>query len=189
MEQPRVCKNVVLRWDLRDSRRGDKAAGHEWPRRVPSDDVLLLQVTEQQRRRGAPLELIFTNKEGLVGDAEVEGSRGCGDPEMVELRMVRAGRGKAFRRADSDLLEGLLGGVPRDQATEGRGAPREPGDAEGSAPPSSRALRPTARTARRCRGGEELPAKPGEGMEEAEAGAERGNRGGRGTLPTQAGMR
>ena len=42
-------------------------------------------------RRGALLDLILTNKEGLVGDVKVKGSLGCSDHEMVEFRILRGG--------------------------------------------------------------------------------------------------
>ena len=80
-------------------------------------------------RRGALLDLILTNKEGLVGDVKVKGSLGCSDHEMVEFRILRAGRrlkskltALDFRRADSGLFRDLLGRAPWDQALEGRGA-------------------------------------------------------------------
>lgn len=50
------------------------------------------------------------SKEGLTGDMKFPGSLGCSDREMVELRILRAGRrGRSklttwdFRRADFGL--------------------------------------------------------------------------------------
>ncbi|GAB0209859.1 hypothetical protein GRJ2_003451600 [Grus japonensis] len=37
------------------------------------DDNFLLQVTEEPTRRGAMLDLVLTNKEGLVGECEAQG--------------------------------------------------------------------------------------------------------------------
>ncbi|GAB0203979.1 mitochondrial enolase superfamily member 1 [Grus japonensis] len=75
------------------------------------------------------LDLILTNKEGLVGDVKLKGSLGCRDHEMVEFRILRAARRVRsklstldFRRADFGLFRDLLGRIPWDKALEGRGA-------------------------------------------------------------------
>ncbi|GAB0210350.1 mitochondrial enolase superfamily member 1 [Grus japonensis] len=93
------------------------------------DDNFLLQVIEEPTRRGAMLDLILTNKEGLVGDVKLKGSLGCSDHEMVEFRILRAARRARsklttldFRRADFGLFRDLLGRIPWDKALEGRGA-------------------------------------------------------------------
>ncbi|GAB0205343.1 hypothetical protein GRJ2_002999900 [Grus japonensis] len=89
------------------------------------DYNFLLQVIEEPMRRGAMLDLVMTNKEGLVGNVKLKGSLGCTDHEMVEFKILRAARrahskltSLDFRRADF----GLLCGVPWDKALEGRGA-------------------------------------------------------------------
>ncbi|GAB0207747.1 hypothetical protein GRJ2_003240400 [Grus japonensis] len=93
------------------------------------DDNILLQVIEEPMRRGAMLDLILTNKEGLVGDVKLKGSLGCSDHEMVEFRILRAARRANsklttldFRRADLGLFRDLLGRIPWGKALEGRGA-------------------------------------------------------------------
>ncbi|GAB0208751.1 hypothetical protein GRJ2_003340800 [Grus japonensis] len=75
------------------------------------------------------LDLLLTNKEGLVGDVKLKGSLGCSDHEMVEFRILRAARRAHsklttldFRRADFGLFRDLLGRIPWDKALEGRGA-------------------------------------------------------------------
>ncbi|GAB0207656.1 mitochondrial enolase superfamily member 1 [Grus japonensis] len=75
------------------------------------------------------LDLVLTNKEGLVGDVKLKGSLGCSDHEMVEFRILRAARRVCsklttleFRRADFGLFRDLLGRIPWDKALEGRGA-------------------------------------------------------------------
>ncbi|GAB0204079.1 mitochondrial enolase superfamily member 1 [Grus japonensis] len=75
------------------------------------------------------LDLILTNKEGLVGDVKLKGSLGCSDHKMVEFRILRAvrrARSKLtaldFRRADFGLFRDLLGRIPWDKVLEGRGA-------------------------------------------------------------------
>ncbi|GAB0205871.1 hypothetical protein GRJ2_003052700 [Grus japonensis] len=93
------------------------------------DDNFLLQVIEEPTRRGAMLDLILTNKKGLVGDVKLKGSLGCSDHETVEFRILRAARRAcsklttlAFSRADFGLFRDLLGRIPWDKALEGRGA-------------------------------------------------------------------
>ncbi|GAB0180026.1 hypothetical protein GRJ2_000467900 [Grus japonensis] len=45
------------------------------------------QVVEDPTRREVLLDLVLTNKEGLVEDVKVGGSLGCSDYEMVEFRI------------------------------------------------------------------------------------------------------
>ncbi|GAB0205586.1 hypothetical protein GRJ2_003024200 [Grus japonensis] len=80
-------------------------------------------------RRRAMLDLVLTNKEGLLGNVKLEGSLGCRDHEMVEFKILRAVRRVHsklttldFRRADFGLFRDLLGRVPWDETLEGRGA-------------------------------------------------------------------
>jgi len=47
---------------------------------VLSTDIwiyILLQVIEEPTRRGAIMDLVLTNKEGLVGNVKVKDSPGC----------------------------------------------------------------------------------------------------------------
>ncbi|PKU48218.1 dtw domain-containing protein 2 [Limosa lapponica baueri] len=64
----------------------DNTAGHKQSRRFLEgiDGNFLLQVTEKPIRRGAILDLVLTNKEGLVGNVKLKGSLGCSDYEMVD---------------------------------------------------------------------------------------------------------
>ncbi|GAB0190834.1 hypothetical protein GRJ2_001548700 [Grus japonensis] len=80
-------------------------------------------------RRGAVLDLILTNKEGLVGNVKLKGSLGCSDHDVVEFKILRAARRAHsklatldFRRADFGLFRDLLGRLPWDKALEGREA-------------------------------------------------------------------
>ncbi|GAB0208629.1 hypothetical protein GRJ2_003328600 [Grus japonensis] len=107
------------------------AAEHKQSRKFLecTDDNFLLQVIEEPTRRGAMLDLVLTNKEGLVGDVKLKGSLGCSDHEMVEFRILRAVRRAHsklatldFRRADFGLFRDLLGRIPWGKALEGRGA-------------------------------------------------------------------
>ncbi|GAB0180562.1 hypothetical protein GRJ2_000521500 [Grus japonensis] len=72
----------------------DNSAGHKQSRGFLEsiDDNFLLQVIEEPMRKGPLLDLLLTNKEGLVGDVKVKGSLGCSDHEVVEFRSLRAGR-------------------------------------------------------------------------------------------------
>ncbi|GAB0177907.1 mitochondrial enolase superfamily member 1 [Grus japonensis] len=114
----------------------DNAAEHKQSRKFLEcvNDNFLLQVTEEPTRRGALLDLVLSNKEGLVGDVKLKGSLGCRDHKMVEFRILRAAGGHAarracsklttldFRRADFGLFRDLLGRVRWDKTLEGRGA-------------------------------------------------------------------
>jgi len=51
------------------------------------NDNFLMQVVEEPTRKGALLDLVLTNKEGLVEDVKVGGRLGCSDHEMVEFRI------------------------------------------------------------------------------------------------------
>ncbi|GAB0207738.1 hypothetical protein GRJ2_003239500 [Grus japonensis] len=58
-----------------------KRAKHAQSRRFLQsiDDNFLTWVVEETMRRGMLLDLVLTNKEGLVGDVKVGGSLGCSD--------------------------------------------------------------------------------------------------------------
>lgn len=78
------------------------------------------------------LDLLVTNKEGLVGDVKVGGCLGCTDHEMVEFRILHGGHraiGRiitlAFRRANFSLFTDLLGEILLVRALEGRGSKRD----------------------------------------------------------------
>ncbi|GAB0205044.1 mitochondrial enolase superfamily member 1 [Grus japonensis] len=109
----------------------DNSKGHKRSRRFLEcvDGNFLLQVIEEPMRRSAMLDLILTNKEGLVGNVKLKDSLGCSDHEMVEFKILRAARtahskltSLDFRRADFGLFRDLLGRVPWDKVLEGREA-------------------------------------------------------------------
>ncbi|GAB0187546.1 hypothetical protein GRJ2_001219900 [Grus japonensis] len=109
----------------------DNTAEHKQSRRFLecADDNFLLQVTEEPMRRGAMLDLVLTNKEGLMGNVKLKGSVGCSDHETMEFKILRAARrahskltALDFRRADFGLFRDLLGRILWDKALEGRGA-------------------------------------------------------------------
>jgi len=87
-----------------------------------------MQVLEEPTRKGALLDLVLTNKEGLVEDVKVGSRLGCSDHEMVEFKILRGGsraisRIKTFdlRRVNFGLFKELLRGILWARALEGRG--------------------------------------------------------------------
>jgi len=80
-------------------------------------------------RRGAMLDLVLTNKEGLVGNVKLKSSLGCSGHEVVEFKILRAARKSHskltaldFREAYFGLFRDLLSRAPWDKALEGREA-------------------------------------------------------------------
>jgi len=81
-------------------------------------DNFLMQVVEEPTRKGALLDLVLTNKEGLVEDVKAGGRLGCSDHEMVEFRNLHGGSRAIsrietldFRRDNFGLFKELLGGI------------------------------------------------------------------------------
>jgi len=65
------------------------------------------------------LDLVLTNRGGLIEDVKSGGSLGCSDHEMVEFRILHEGRRARsrittldFRRANFGLFKDLLEGTP-----------------------------------------------------------------------------
>jgi len=109
----------------------DDTAGHKQFRRFLDcvDDNFVLQVIKEPMRRGAMLDLVLTNKEGLVGNMNLKGSLGCSEHETMEFKILRAVRrahskltALDFRRADFGLFRDLLGREPQDEALQRRRA-------------------------------------------------------------------
>ncbi|KAJ7420262.1 hypothetical protein BTVI_22172 [Pitangus sulphuratus] len=76
------------------------------------------KVIEKPARRGATLDFVLSNKEGLVENVKLKVSLGCSDHEMVEFEILMAVRRMCskltslyFRGADFGLFEDLLGKV------------------------------------------------------------------------------
>jgi len=79
-----------------------------------------MQVVEDPTRKGSLLDLVLTNKEGLVENVKVGGRLSCSDHEMVEFRIQRGGsraisriKTLDLRRADFGLVKELLGGISK----------------------------------------------------------------------------
>jgi len=62
------------------------------------EDNFLMQLVSEPARGGASLDLLFTNREGLVGDVVVRGRLRISDHEMTEFSVrgeVKVGGGAA----------------------------------------------------------------------------------------------
>ena len=91
-------------------------------------DNVLAQLVSEPTRAGAPLDLLFTNREGLVGNVVVGGCLGLSNHEMIEFSVlgeVRKGVSKTttlnFRRADFGLFRSLVNRVPWEAVLKGKG--------------------------------------------------------------------
>jgi len=71
-------------------------------------DNFLLQAIEEPMRRGAMLDLVLTNKEGLMGNVKLKGSLGCSDHEMVAFKILRAARRVHSKLITLDLRKETL---------------------------------------------------------------------------------
>lgn len=69
----------------------DNTAGHKQSRRFLEciGDKFLIQATEEPMRRGAMLDLVLKNREGLMGNVKLMGSLGSNDQEMVKFEILR----------------------------------------------------------------------------------------------------
>ncbi|PKU41370.1 adaptin ear-binding coat-associated protein 1 [Limosa lapponica baueri] len=90
-------------------------------------DNFLTQLVREPTREGALLDLLFINREGLVGDVTVGGRLGHSDHEMIEFSVLREARRGAsrtatmdFQRADFGLLKSLLNRVPWEAVLKGK---------------------------------------------------------------------
>ena len=87
-----------------------------------------MQLVREPTRGAALLDLLFTNRECLVGDVEVGGCLGQSDHDVVQFSILGGGRkGNSktatlvFRRADFELFRRLAGGVPWNSVLESKG--------------------------------------------------------------------
>ncbi|KAK4822567.1 LOW QUALITY PROTEIN: hypothetical protein QYF61_016136 [Mycteria americana] len=91
-------------------------------------DNFLTQLVSEPTREGAPLDLLFTNREGLVSRVMVGVCLGQSNHEMIEF-LIRgeAARGVSktatldFQRADFGLFRRLVDRVPWEAALMGKG--------------------------------------------------------------------
>ncbi|KAK4815716.1 hypothetical protein QYF61_006754 [Mycteria americana] len=93
-----------------------------------ADDNFLTQLVSEPTREGAPLDLLFTNRERFVSHVMVGDCLGQSDHEMIEF-LIRGevARGVSrtatldFRRADFGLFRRLVERVPWEAALMGKG--------------------------------------------------------------------
>ncbi len=87
-----------------------------------------MQLVREPTRGGALIDLLFTNREGLVGDVKVGHCLGQSDHEIVEFSIlgdVRRITSRTailnFKRADFDLFRTLVARVPWESLLKGKG--------------------------------------------------------------------
>jgi len=92
------------------------------------EDNFLRQLVSEPTRGGALLDLLFTNREGLVGDVVVGGCLGLSDHEIIVFSVrgeVKRGARKTttmdFWRADFGLFRMLVERVPWERVLKGKG--------------------------------------------------------------------
>ncbi|KAK4807040.1 hypothetical protein QYF61_018381 [Mycteria americana] len=92
------------------------------------EDNFLTQLVSEPTRGGASLDLLFTNREGQVGDVVVGGRLGLSDHDMIEFlirgevrRRVSKTTTVDFRRADFGLFRTLVERVPWETVLKGKG--------------------------------------------------------------------
>lgn len=100
-----------------------------------TEDNFLHQLVNEPTRGKTPLDLLFTNREGLVGDVVVGGRLGHSDHEIIEFSILRDARRTIsktstvdFRRADFCLFRSLVQSIPRETMLKNKG-PRRVGHA------------------------------------------------------------
>ena len=71
------------------------------------EDNFLTQLVSEPTRKGVPLDLLFVNGEGLVGDMMVGGHLGHSDHEMIVFSSQRSKEG-GQQNCHLGLLEGRL---------------------------------------------------------------------------------
>ncbi|GAB0207049.1 ubiquitin-associated protein 1 [Grus japonensis] len=92
------------------------------------DDNFLVQLLKEPTRKGALLDLLLVNREGLVGEVAIGGCLGHSDHEVVEFKIFGDRRKTATKtstldmgRADFRLLRELVSQIPWETALEGIG--------------------------------------------------------------------
>ncbi|RMC21758.1 hypothetical protein DUI87_02627 [Hirundo rustica rustica] len=92
------------------------------------EDNFLSQLVSKPTRGGTMLDLLFTNRDGLVGDVEVGGRLGHSDHEIIEFSIIGEIRRTInkistldFQRADFGLFKRLIQRVPWETVLENKG--------------------------------------------------------------------
>ncbi|RMC08902.1 hypothetical protein DUI87_13896 [Hirundo rustica rustica] len=91
------------------------------------EDNFLSQLVSKPTRGGTMLDLLFTNRDGLVGDVEVGGRLGHSDHEIIEFSIIGEKRRNInkistldFWRADFGLFKRLIQRVPWETVLENK---------------------------------------------------------------------
>ena len=92
-------------------------------------DNFLTQLVKEPMRGSKILDLLFVNREGLVGDVKVGGHLGHSDHEMLDFSVLAESRRGVsrtatldFQRADFNLFWTMVERVPWEVFLEGMGA-------------------------------------------------------------------
>ena len=72
------------------------------------EDNFLMQMIREPMRGAAPLDLLFTNREGLVGDIKVGGCLKQSDHNMVEFSIFGRVRRRSRKTATLDFQRQTL---------------------------------------------------------------------------------
>ncbi|PKU32748.1 hypothetical protein llap_16949 [Limosa lapponica baueri] len=75
---------------------------------ITQDNQVIRLMVEEPTRRGAMLDLVLTNKEGLVGNVTLKGSLGYSDHEMVESEILGVARKGTQQACYPELQESRL---------------------------------------------------------------------------------
>ena len=83
-----------------------------------------MQVVEESKKKGALLDFVLTNKEGLVEDVKVGGRLCCSDREIVDFRILHGGRRAISRIKTLDFRRANSGLFKEHQGSRRQGGPR-----------------------------------------------------------------
>ncbi|PKU26822.1 adaptin ear-binding coat-associated protein 1 [Limosa lapponica baueri] len=92
------------------------------------EDIFLTQLVREPTREGALLDLLFVNREVLVGNVRVGGCLGHSDHEITEVLIVGEARREVsrtatldFQREDFGLFRSLVERMPWEAVLKGKG--------------------------------------------------------------------
>ena len=92
-------------------------------------DIFLTQLVREPTRGSKILDLLFVNREGLLGDVKVGGRLGHTDHEMLDFSVLAESRRGVsrtatldFQRADFNLFRTMVERVPWEVVLESMGA-------------------------------------------------------------------
>jgi len=110
--------------------------------------MLMLQLPHPSgtgtHKKGAMLDLVLTNEEGLMSNMKFKGSVGCSDQEMVEFKTLRVSKSMRSKLATLDfrttsglvILQGTAWQGDMQESSGGKRGPRKLVIIQGPSPPS-----------------------------------------------------